>query len=162
MAKIAIYPGTFDPVTNGHIDIIERGLKIFNKIIVAVIKRSDKNTLFDIEERIFLLKKSTEHLENITIDAFDELLVYYARKKNAQAVIRGVRAISDFDYEFQMALMNRKMVKDIETVFMIPNEIYSYLSSSVVKEVAQYGGNIEALVPKFVNEKLRKKFNIKN
>lgn len=162
MAKIAIYPGTFDPVTNGHIDIIERGLKIFNKIIVAVIKRSDKNTLFDIEERIFLLKKSTEHLENVTIDAFDELLVYYARKKNAQAVIRGVRAISDFDYEFQMALMNRKMVKDIETVFMIPNEIYSYLSSSVVKEVAQYGGNIEALVPKFVNEKLRKKFNIKN
>ncbi len=157
MKKTAVYPGTFDPVTNGHIDIIERGLRIFNKIIVAVIEKPKKNTLFSLAERVNLLKKSIEQFKNVEIDFFDELLVNYVEKKNAQAIIRGVRAISDFDYEFQMAIMNRKLSKNVETVFMIPNEMYSYLSSSIVKEIAQYGGNIKSLVPECVLLELKRK-----
>ncbi|MBI5416915.1 pantetheine-phosphate adenylyltransferase [Candidatus Poribacteria bacterium] len=157
MKKIAVYPGTFDPVTNGHIDIIERGKNIFNDIIVAVIKNPKKDTVFSSDERFLLLKQATEHIKNVKVEIFDELLVDYVQKKSAHAIIRGVRAISDFDYEFQLAIMNRKLAPDIETVFMIPNEIYSYVSSSVVKEVAKYGGNIDSLVPLCVKKNLVKK-----
>ncbi|MBI4652305.1 pantetheine-phosphate adenylyltransferase [Candidatus Desantisbacteria bacterium] len=160
MKKTAVYPGTFDPVTNGHIDIIKRGIKIFNKIIVAVMFHPKKSTLFSLEERIFMLEHSLKGLKNIKIEPFDELLVDFVKKKNAQVVIRGVRAISDFDYEFQMALMNRQLANDIETIFMIPNGIYSYLSSSLVKEIAQYGGNIDTLVPMFIKNQLQRKFKL--
>lgn len=160
MKKIAVYPGTFDPVTNGHIDIIKRGIKIFNKIIVAVMSHPKKSTLFSLEERISMLEHSLKGLKNIKIEPFNELLVDFVKKKNAQVIIRGVRAISDFDYEFQLAIMNRQLANEIETIFMIPNEIYSYLSSSLVKEIAQYGGNIDTLVNVFIKNQLQRKFKL--
>ena len=158
MNKMAVYPGTFDPVTNGHIDIIKRGKTIFSSIIVAVIEHPKKNTLFTIDERISLLKHAVKDIKNVKVELFDGLLVDYVKNKKAQAIIRGVRAISDFDYEFQMALMNRKLDDNIETVFMIPNEAYSYLSSSLVKEIAQYKGNVDMFVPELVKTRLNEKF----
>ncbi|MCX7885016.1 MAG: pantetheine-phosphate adenylyltransferase [Caloramator sp.] len=148
MSKIAVYPGSFDPITNGHIDVIERTSKIFDKVIVAVLENPDKkNPLFTLEERVELIKKSTKNIPNIEIDNFKGLLIDYMHEKNAKVIIKGLRAVSDFEYEFQMALLNNKLDAEIETLFMMTNNKYSYLSSSAVKQVAMYGGCIKELVP---------------
>jgi pantetheine-phosphate adenylyltransferase len=158
--RIAVCPGSFDPVTNGHLDIITRATKNFDKIIVVVSKNSNKNSMFTLEERVEMLKASCAGLENIEIDSFSGLLIDYMRIKKAQIIIKGLRAVSDFEYEMQMALMNRKLNQDIETVFMMTNSKYSYLSSSIIKEVARNGGCIKGLVPDLVGEELLKRFNI--
>lgn len=156
--KIAVYPGTFDPITNGHIDLIERTLRIFDEVIIAIAHNPRKMPLFNIKERIEMITSSTKGLRNIKIETFDGLLVDYAKKKKAQAIIRGLRAVSDFEYEFQMALMNRKLDNKIETVFLMPSEEYSYLTSSIVKEIAAFKGSVNGLVPKIVDKKLKEKF----
>lgn len=156
--KIAIYPGTFDPITMGHVDVIERASQLFDKVIVAVSENVSKTSLFSIEERLELVKTSVKQFKNVTADRFYGLLVDYARIKKAKVLIRGLRAISDFEYEFQMALTNRKMKEEITTVFLMPNEKYTYISSTLVKEVAQYGGSVDEFVPKNVALKLKKKF----
>ena len=157
MKKIAVYPGSFDPVTNGHIDLIKRALGIVDELIVAVVKNPEAKPLFNVDERVNMLKEVTKGLKNVRIDSFDELLVNYAKKIGAKVIIRGLRAISDFEYEFQMALMNRKLNKKIETVFMMPSARYSYLSSSMIKEVVSFGGSLCELVPKVVEERLKEK-----
>ena len=154
----AIYPGSFDPLTNGHLDLIERGSKIFGELIVAILRNAEKNPLFPVDERIEMLREATARFENVRIDTFDGLLVDYCRQQKAQAVLRGIRAISDYEYEFQMALMNRRLEPGTETVFMMPAETYSYVSSRLIKEVFRLGGNISGLVPKHVEERLRKRF----
>ena len=146
-AKIAIYPGTFDPVTLGHIDIIERASKLFDSIIVAAVKSSSKNMLFTIVERISMINGSISKLKNVTVDSFDGLLVDYANGKNASAIIRGLRTVSDFDYELQMDLTNRKIGNGITTVFLMPGEKYSYISSTLIKEIAKLKGDISSFVP---------------
>lgn len=158
--RIAVCPGSFDPVTNGHLDIITRATKAFDKVIVAVLRNSSKNSLFTIEERMEMLKASCAGLDNVEVDSFTGLLIDYMTLKNAQVIIKGLRAVSDFEYEMQMALMNRKLNQDVETVFMMTNSKYSYLSSSIVKEVAKNGGCIKGLVPDLVGEELLKRFNI--
>lgn len=159
MSKIAVYPGSFDPVTNGHLDLIERALNIFENIIVAVSEHPRKGLFFTVKERLEMLKEAVKNFKNVQIDTFDGLLVNYVKKQNAGVIIRGVRAITDFEYEFQMALMNRKLDGKIETIFLMPNEIYSYVSSSVIKEIASYGGNINGLVPDIVKNKIAVKLN---
>ncbi|WP_368654714.1 pantetheine-phosphate adenylyltransferase [Ornithinibacillus sp. 4-3] len=159
MAKIAICPGSFDPLTNGHMDIIQRGSKIFDEIIVAVFINSSKKTLFSVEERIHLIKEATKHLPNVKVDASEGLLIDYARKKNVQVILRGLRAVSDFEYEMQITSMNRKLEEKIETFFMMTNNQYSFLSSSIVKEVATYHADVSDLVPPVVAEALKQKFN---
>jgi pantetheine-phosphate adenylyltransferase len=159
--RIAIYPGTFDPITWGHVDIIERAIKLFDRVIVTIAINTKKETLFSIDERMEMIKESTRNLKNIHIDSFDGLLVDFAVRKNAVAIIRGLRAISDFEFEFQMALMNKNLNKDITTVFLMPNEKYTYLNSSIVKEVAEFGGEIDNLVPSFVSLKLKQKLRNK-
>jgi pantetheine-phosphate adenylyltransferase len=154
---IAIYPGTFDPLTNGHLDLIHRGAKIFDQLIVAILRNSEKTPLFSLEERIDMLKKCTSDLPNVRVDTFEGLLVEYALEQKASAVLRGIRAISDYEYELQMALMNRKLDPRLETIFMMPAEAYSYLSSRLVRELAQLGGPVTGLVPKLVEERLREK-----
>lgn len=154
---LAIYPGSFDPVTNGHLDLIERGAKIFGRLVVAVLRNQDKLPLFSVEERIEMLREVTRKWSNVEIDVFDGLLVEYAQRRGAQVLLRGIRAISDYEYELQMALMNRKLAPGIETVFMMPAEAYSYLSSRLVKEVFHLGGDISKLVPPLVIERLRAK-----
>ena len=154
---IAIYPGTFDPLTNGHLDLIERGSKIFDELIVAILKNPEKDPLFTINERKEVLLRMTKKYANVRIDTFDGLLVDYAAEKGAGAVLRGIRAISDYEYELQMALMNRKLNPKIETVFMMPAEAYSYLSSRLVKEIYQLGGSIRGLVPELVEQRLKRK-----
>ena len=156
--KKAVCPGTFDPITNGHLDIIRRGLEIFDEVIVAVAKNPKKMPLFGLEERLELIRGSVKGLQNVRVDAFDGLLVDYVRSNNGIAIIRGLRAISDFEYEFQMALMNRKLDDSIETVFLMPSEEYSFLSSRILKEVASLNGDVSGMVPKAVVEGLRKKF----
>ena len=156
--RIAIYPGTFDPITCGHLDIIERAIKLFDKVIVTIAKNTKKKTHFSIDERMEMIEDATNHLKNIEIESFDGLLVDFAAEKNAVAIIRGLRAISDFEFEFQMALMNNNLNKDITTVFLMPNEKYTYLNSTIVKEVAEFGGQIENLVPQLVALKLREMF----
>jgi pantetheine-phosphate adenylyltransferase len=157
-AKItAIYPGSFDPVTNGHLDLIERASRIFDRLVVAVLLNPDKDPLFTVAERVEMLEDVVRHLPNVEVDTFGGLLVDYARRKNARVLLRGIRAVSDYEYELQMALMNRQLEPDIETVFMLPAEAYSYLSSRLVKEVARLGGSIKALVPRAVEERLRAK-----
>jgi len=158
--KKAVCPGTFDPITNGHLDIIRRGLEIFDEVIVAVAKNPKKMPLFGLEERLELIRGSVKGLQNVRVDAFDGLLVDYVRSNNGIAIIRGLRAISDFEYEFQMALMNRRLDSDIETVFMMPSEEYSYLTSTIVKEVVSFGGSVKDLVPVVVEEALRQKFRM--
>ncbi|MFN3407083.1 MAG: pantetheine-phosphate adenylyltransferase [Caldimicrobium sp.] len=158
--KIAIYPGTFDPITNGHIDLIHRALKIFDKIVVAIGENPTKTPLFSLEERLFLIKSSLEEagiIERVEIESFSGLLVDFAKKKGAVAIIRGLRAVSDFEYEMQLALMNRKLANSIDTIFLMPSLKYIFLSSSIIKEAAKLGGNVEDLVPKVVMEKLREK-----
>ncbi|SFM00320.1 Phosphopantetheine adenylyltransferase [Gracilibacillus orientalis] len=159
MTRLAICPGSFDPVTNGHLDIIQRGAKIFDEIIVAVFNNQSKNPLFTVEERVHLLQKATEDIDNISVDACSGLLMDYAQSKNAQAVLRGLRAVSDFEYELQLTSMNRKLNEEIETFFMMTNNQYSFLSSSMVKEIAKYQANVSDLVPPIVDEALKEKFN---
>lgn len=155
--NICIYPGSFDPITNGHLDIIKRSSQLFDKVIVGIIQNPNKNSFFTLEERIDLIKKATNSIHNIEIDNFTGLLIDFAKKKNARVIIRGLRAISDFEYEFQMASMNHKLDPKIETVFMMTNIKYSYLSSSMVKEVGLLGGCIKDLVPEIINDDINRK-----
>jgi pantetheine-phosphate adenylyltransferase len=158
MQKIAIYPGSFDPVTNGHIDIAQRGLRLFDKIIVAILSNPVKNFLFTVEERIEMLESSFEEYPNIEVEKFDRLLVDYAAKKDSTAILRGMRAVSDFEYEFQLALMNRKLNREVQTVFLMTSLRWIFTSSSIIKEAAKFGGDIKDMVPPIVNERLKTKF----
>ncbi|HEX6905717.1 MAG TPA: pantetheine-phosphate adenylyltransferase [Terriglobales bacterium] len=154
---IAIYPGSFDPLTNGHLDLIERGAKIFDELIVAILRNPEKEPLFSLEERMEMIRAMTRERDNVRVDSFDGLMVDYALRVGATAVLRGIRAISDYEYELQMALMNRKLEPRLETVFMMPAETYSYLSSRLVRQVATLGGSVRGLVPELVEKKLREK-----
>jgi len=155
--RIAIYPGTFDPLTLGHLDIIERASKLFDKIIITIASNSRKQPLFSLAERIRFIKDATRDILNVSVKHFEGLLVDFAGTEDAVAIIRGLRAVSDFEYELQMALMNRRLNRDVTTVFLMPNEKYTYLNSTIVKEVARYGGNIENFVTPMVAEKLLEK-----
>jgi len=157
MKRIAVYPGTFDPVTNGHIDLVERSLRIFDKVIVAVAENPKKAPLFSLEERVALFKKAIGKRKNVVIEGFDGLLVDYVKKRRAVGIIRGLRAVSDFEYELQMALMNRRLDNTIETVYLMPSEEYSFITSTIVREAASYGGDVSSLVPGVVVTKLKKK-----
>ena len=159
--RIAIYPGTFDPFTSGHLDITERASRVFDKVFVTIARNTKKSPRFSVEDRIMFIEEATKHLSNVTADSFEGLLVSHAQEKKAIAIIRGLRAVSDFEFEFQMALMNRRLNKDITTVFLMPHEKYTYLNSSIVREVAEFGGNVEKLVIPLVAEKLREKFGKK-
>jgi pantetheine-phosphate adenylyltransferase len=160
--KIGVYPGTFDPITNGHIDIIRRSLQIFDKVIVAVAPNPKKKPIFDIQERVEMIQEATRDIPNVEIEIFEGLLAEYMKRKNAHAIIRGLRAISDFEHEFMMALMNRKLDSEAETVFLMPSEEYSYLTSSAIKEVASYGGVVKDLVPPIVARRLQDHFKKKS
>jgi len=153
--RIAVYPGSFDPITNGHIDIIERAAKIFDSVYVAVIGNPSKATQFSSIARVDMIKKTTDHIKNISVECFDGLLINYVKSKNAKVIIRGLRAVSDFDYEFQMALTNNRMCEEIETMFLMTDFKYSYLSSSLVKQIALLGGDIAAFVPSYVEKKIK-------
>jgi pantetheine-phosphate adenylyltransferase len=153
----AIYPGSFDPLTYGHLDLIERGSKIFDHLVVAILLNPEKKPLFSVAERTEMLRDVTQHCSNVSVDTFDGLLVDYAVRQQARVILRGIRAISDYEYELQMALMNRKMDSNLETVFMMPAVAYTYLSSRLVREVCQLGGNVKGLVPPLVEERLRAK-----
>jgi len=157
MKKIAVYPGSFDPVTYGHMDIIKRALKVFDKVIVSVAHNAEKEPLFDVQERVSMLKKSLKGLKGVEVDDFRGLVVDYVRKKKTTVVIRGLRMISDFEYEFQMALTNRKLCNKVETIFMMPSESYSYLSSKLIKEAASLGANLKCFVPHFVEKAIKEK-----
>ncbi len=157
--KTAVYPGSFDPVTNGHIDVIKRALNIFDKIIVVVGDNPGKEPAFTTEERIEMLKESTKDLKNVEVDSFSGLLLDYVKNKGSNIIIRGLRAVSDFDFEFQRALMNRVVDNEIETVFIMTKEHYVYLNSSIIKEITMFGGKVNGLVPKIVEEKLKAKFS---
>ena len=154
----AVYPGTFDPVTNGHLDLIERGSALFDEITVAILKVPEKETLFTIEERVEIVKEAVKKFPNVHVESFQKLLVDYVESIGAKVIVRGLRAVSDFEYELQMAMMNRRLKGKIETIFMMPNEAYSYLSSKLVKEVAQLGGKLSGLVPPHVEKRLQEKF----
>lgn len=157
MTKIAVYPGSFDPVTYGHLDIIKRALKIFDKVIVAVAHNAGKDSLFSVSERVDMLKRALKGLKAVSVDDFDGLVVDYVKRKKATVVIRGLRMISDFEYEFQMALTNRKLRSDVETIFMMPSEAYSYLSSKLIKEAASLKANLKGFVPSFVEKAVKQK-----
>jgi pantetheine-phosphate adenylyltransferase len=154
MGRVAVYPGTFDPVTNGHIDLMERSLRLFDRVYVGVFDNLAKSVLFSNDERIEMIRKATCHLRGLEVEAFDSLLVAYGKARGACAIIRGLRAVSDFDYEFQMTLMNRKQDAMTETVFMMPSEEYVYVSSRLIKEVVSLGGRVTGLVPDFVEAAL--------
>jgi|SRR5436190_3636743 pantetheine-phosphate adenylyltransferase len=155
--RIAIYPGSFDPLTNGHLDVVQRATKLFDQIIVAVAKSESKQPLFSLEERVEMVAAAVRHWPNVEADSFEGLLVEYAERRGAQAVIRGLRAVSDFEFEFQLALMNRKLHEGIETIFMMPKDTYTFLSSRIVKEIALLGGNVSPFVPGHVRTALAQK-----
>lgn len=157
MKSRAIYPGTFDPVTYGHIDLIRRARKIFDEVIVAVAHNPGKSPLFTVEERVALLRRATRSLRGVTVDHFDSLVVDYARRKGSRVVIRGLRMLSDFEYEFQMALTNRKLSSAVETIFLMPSESFSYVSARLLKEAGELGADLSAFVPSFVAAALRQK-----
>ena len=158
MPKVAIYPGSFDPVTNGHIDIVERGLTLFDKLIVSILHNPKKEYLFPLEERLEMLKDCLKKFKGVEIDSFDGLLVDYAASRKAHAILRGLRAMSDFEYEFQMALMNRRLNREVQTVFLMTGLRWIFTSSSIIKEAIQFGGNIDGMVPELVLEKLKRKY----
>ncbi|WP_456433619.1 pantetheine-phosphate adenylyltransferase [Thermosulfuriphilus sp.] len=157
--RIAIYPGTFDPITNGHLDVIQRAVRLFDRLIVAIGLNPAKKPLFSLEERLEMIRHTVSHIEKVEVDYFQGLLVEYAREKEACAVIRGLRAVSDFEYEFQIALMNRKLCPEIETVFLMPGARWIFISSSIIKEVARFGGCLDGLVPEFVKERLKERLS---
>ena len=159
MATLAVYPGSFDPLTNGHVDIITRGARIFDRIIVAILINAEKAPLFSMDERLEIAREVFKEFPNVEVDTFDGLLVDYVARRGAQVIVRGLRAVSDFEFEFQMALMNRRLNGKIETVFMMPAEQYSYISSRLIKEVFSLGGRVHGLVPDTVEERLRQKVN---
>ena len=155
--RTVIYPGSFDPLTNGHLDVIQRATKLFDKVIVAVAKNESKNPLFSLKDRVALARAATRHLPAVEVDSFDGLLVDYVEKRGGQAVVRGLRAVSDFEFEFQLALMNRKLNERIETIFMMPKDTYTFLSSRIVKEIARLGGDVTSFVPVNVQKALKTK-----
>ena len=157
MPVLAVYPGSFDPVTMGHVDIIQRGSRLFDRIVVAVLINADKSPLFTVGERVEIAREVFRDRTNVEVDTFDGLLVDYARRRDAKVIVRGLRAVSDFEYEMQMALMNRRLNTDVETVFMMPAEPYTYVSSRLVKEVVALGGSVTTLVPSIVEDRLREK-----
>ena len=156
--RIAVYPGTFDPVTFGHLDLVERGRKHVDKLILSILRNEDKQTLFTVDERAAFLRDAVAPWDNVVVDAFDGLLVDYAERTGASLILRGLRAVSDFEYELQMAMMNRRLAPDVETAFLMPNEAFSYVSSRLVREVARLGGDVEGLVPLTVARALVEKF----
>ena len=155
--RTVIYPGSFDPLTNGHLDVLQRATKLFDRVIVAVAASDSKHPLFTLEERLELVRQTVAHLPQVEADSFDGLLVEYAARRKAQAVVRGLRAVSDFEFEFQLALMNRKLDERIETIFMMPKDTYTFLSSRIVKEIARLGGDVGAFVPAHVKTALKHK-----
>jgi pantetheine-phosphate adenylyltransferase len=157
MPTLAVYPGSFDPLTNGHVDIISRGARLFDHIVVAILVNAEKSPLFDRAERVEIARSVFKDMPNVEVDTFEGLLVDYVEKRRAQVIVRGLRAVSDFEFEFQMALMNRRLNDKIETVFMMPAEQYSYISSRLIKEVFTLGGRVHGLVPDMVEERLRQK-----
>ena len=159
--RTAIYPGSFDPMTNGHLDVVQRAAKLFDRVIVAVAKNEGKHPLFTQAERVALVRKVVADLPNVTADSFDGLLVEYVAAKKARAIVRGLRAVSDFEFEFQLALMNRKLDENIETIFMMPKDTYTFLSSRIVKEIARLGGDVRQFVPPNVQAALQRKFKLK-
>ena len=158
--RTVIYPGSFDPLTNGHLDVIERAIKLFDRVIVAVARNASKQPLFTLEERLDMVARSIGHLQHVEADSFDCLLVDYVKRRSAQAILRGLRAVSDFEFEFQLALMNRKLNEKIETIFMMPKDTYTFLSSRMIKEIAHLGGDVRAFVPPHVRTALLGKFKI--
>jgi len=158
--KTGIYPGTFDPITNGHLDLVHRGLRIFEEIIIAVAPSPKKRPLFGLEERLKLIRESVREDRNVKVEAFNGLLVEYAKSRGGVAIIRGLRAVSDFEYELQMALMNRRLDMTVETVFMMPSEEYSFLTSTIVKEAASFGGSVRGLVPEVLEKALKEKYRV--
>lgn len=158
MKRIAIYPGSFDPVTNGHVDIVQRAAQLFDKIIVTILYNPNKKTLFSLEERMEMLRESMRDVSRLSFDTFDGLLVDYAKQQGAHAIVRGMRAVSDFEYEFQMALMNRKLNREVQTIFLMTGLRWIFTSSTIIKEAARFGGDISDMVPPIVNRKLQAKF----
>lgn len=156
--RVAVYPGSFDPITNGHLDIVQRGARVFDQVVVAVLHNSQKNPLFSVEERTRLIREVTRDMENVEVDSFDGLLIDYVHQRGAQVVIRGLRAVTDFEYELQFTSMMRKLDSQVETLFMMTNNQYSFLSSGIVKEVASGGGDIKGLVPEVVEQALAGKY----
>lgn len=156
--RIAVYPGTFDPVTFGHLDLVERGLRHVDKLIIAILRNEDKKPLFSVAERAAFLRDAVAPLANVVVDDFDGLLVDYAKRTGATLILRGLRAVSDFEYELQMAMMNRRLAPDLETAFLMPNEAFSYVSSRLVREVAHLGGDVRGLVPETVAKALAARF----
>ncbi|MGA1236984.1 MAG: pantetheine-phosphate adenylyltransferase [Limisphaerales bacterium] len=159
--KLVVYPGSFDPLTNGHLDLIERAVKLFDRVIVAIAENESKHPLFTLQERKDLVTQSITHLKNVEVDTFTGLLVDYVEKQGGQAILRGLRAVSDFEFEFQLALMNRKLNQRVETLFMMPKDTYTFLSSRVIKEISRLGGNVDCLVPNAVKLALQSKFQSK-
>ena len=157
--KIAVYPGTFDPITNGHCDVVWRGLNLFDEIIVAIAKNGSKDPLFTVEERLEMVRKTFEDVPNIEVDSFDGLLVDYVVHRGADTILRGLRAVSDFEYEFQLGLMNRKLNKNVQTVFLMTGLRWIFISSSIIKEAARFGGDMQGMVPDIVHEKLKERFS---
>ncbi len=157
MAKTAIYPGSFDPMTSGHVDLIQRAVQIFDRVIVAVLRNTHKDPLFPIEDRIAMIKAVTKNIKKVEVEAFDGLVIEFAKQKQVNVLIRGIRMISDFEYEFQMALTNRRLAPGIETVFLMPSEQYSFLSSTLIKEAAALGADVSSFVPKVVEKKLKER-----